>query len=70
MKAILINDDKSLRWDNVPDPVIKSDKVLIKTEAAALNRADLLQREGNKRQMLIKIVKCKIIKWLLKRSFN
>lgn len=47
MKAILINDDKSLRWDNVPDPVIKSDEVLIKTEAAALNRADLLQREGN-----------------------
>ena len=47
MKAILINDDKSLRWDDVPDPVIKSDEVLVKVEAAALNRADLLQREGN-----------------------
>ena len=47
MKAILINDDKSLRWDNVPDPVIKSDEVLVKIEAAALNRADLMQREGN-----------------------
>ena len=47
MKAILVNDDRSLRWDNVPDPVIKSDEVLVKIEAAALNRADLMQREGN-----------------------
>lgn len=47
MKAILINDDKSLRWDNVPDPIIKPDEVLIKISAAALNRADLLQREGD-----------------------
>ena len=47
MKAILINDDKSLRWDDVPNPVIKSDEVLVKIEAAALNRADLMQREGN-----------------------
>ena len=47
MKAILVNDDKSLRWDNVPDPVIKSDEVLVKIEAAALNRADLMQREGD-----------------------
>lgn len=46
MKAILINDDKSLRWDNVPDPVIKSDEVLVKIAAAGVNRADLLQREG------------------------
>ncbi len=47
MKAILINDDKSLRWDNVPDPVLKEDEVLIKVEYAALNRADLMQREGD-----------------------
>lgn len=47
MKAILVNEDKSLRWDDVPDPVIKSDEVLLKIEAAALNRADLMQREGN-----------------------
>ena len=47
MKAILVNKDKSLRWDNVPDPVIKSDEVLVKIEAAALNRADLMQREGD-----------------------
>ncbi len=47
MKAILVNDDKSLRWDDVPDPIIKSDEVLVKIEAAALNRADLMQREGD-----------------------
>ena len=47
MKAILVNDDKSLRWDNVPDPVINEDEVLIKVHAAALNRADLMQREGD-----------------------
>jgi len=46
MKAILINDDKTLRYDNVPDPVINSDEVLVKIAAAGVNRADLLQREG------------------------
>ena len=47
MKAILVNNDKSLRWDDVPNPQIKSDEVLVKIEAAALNRADIMQREGN-----------------------
>ncbi|MBE6593506.1 MAG: NAD(P)H-quinone oxidoreductase [Ruminococcaceae bacterium] len=47
MKAILVNEDKSLRYDDVPDPIIKSDEVLVKIEAAALNRADLMQREGD-----------------------
>ena len=47
MKAILVNADKSLRWDNVPNPVMKSEEVLVKIEAAALNRADLMQREGD-----------------------
>lgn len=47
MKAILVNDDRSLRWDHVPDPVIKKDEVLVKIHAAALNRADLMQREGD-----------------------
>ena len=47
MKAILINEDKSLSWSDVPDPIIKSDEVLVKIEAAALNRADLMQREGD-----------------------
>ena len=47
MKAILVNDDKSLRWDNVPNPVLAENDVLIKVEYAALNRADLMQREGD-----------------------
>jgi len=47
MKAILVNDDRSLRWDNVPDPICKAEDCLVKIEAAALNRADLMQREGD-----------------------
>lgn len=47
MKAILVNEDKSLRWDEVADPICGSDDCLVKIEAAALNRADLMQREGD-----------------------
>ena len=47
MKAILVNNDKSLRWDEVLNPVLAEDEVLIKVEYAALNRADLMQREGD-----------------------
>lgn len=47
MKAILINKDRSLRWGDVPDPVCGKDECIIKIEAAALNRADLMQREGD-----------------------
>ena len=47
MKAIFVNDDRSLSWSNVPDPVLKSDEVMVKIEYAALNRADLMQREGD-----------------------
>ncbi len=47
MKAILVNDDQSLRWDNVPDPIVGAEDCLVKIEYAALNRADLMQREGD-----------------------
>ncbi len=47
MKAILVNDDRSLRWDNVPDAVCGAEDCLVKIEAAAINRADLMQREGD-----------------------
>ena len=47
MKAILVNDDRSLRWDDVPNPVCGDEDCLVKIEAAALNRADLMQREGD-----------------------
>lgn len=46
MKAMLIDDNRNLVWSDVPDPVIGDDEVLVKIYAAALNRADLLQREG------------------------
>ncbi|MBR5452259.1 MAG: NAD(P)H-quinone oxidoreductase [Clostridia bacterium] len=46
MKAILVDKDKNLVWSDVADPIIKDDEVLVKIYAAALNRADLLQREG------------------------
>ena len=47
MKAVLINPDQSLSWTDVADPIMKSEEVLVKIECAALNRADLMQREGN-----------------------
>lgn len=46
MKAMLVDQDKNLVWSDVADPVIKADEVLVKIRAAALNRADLLQRQG------------------------
>ena len=49
MKAILIQKDekRSLIWADVPDPVVGPEDCLVKIEAAALNRADLMQREGD-----------------------
>ena len=46
MKAILVDENKNLVWTEVQSPVIKEDEVLVKIHAAALNRADLLQRAG------------------------
>ena len=46
MKAILVDENKNLVWSDVADPIIKDDEVLVKIHAAALNRADLLQRQG------------------------
>lgn len=46
MKAMLVDADKNLVWSDVADPIIKEDEVLVKIYAAALNRADLLQRQG------------------------
>ena len=46
MKAILVDKEKNLVWSEVNDPTVALDEVLVKIEAAALNRADLLQRHG------------------------
>jgi len=47
MRAVLIRDDKSLAWSEVPDPVRREDEIVVAVHAAALNRADLLQRAGS-----------------------
>ena len=47
MKAVLIKEDRTLAWEDVPEPVLGANDVLIKVHAAGVNRADLLQREGN-----------------------
>lgn len=46
MKATVIGADGHLYWKTVEDPQIKQNEVLIEVYAAALNRADLLQRAG------------------------
>ena len=46
MHAILVNKAGALVWSEVPDPVPKTNEVLVEVHAAALNRADLLQRAG------------------------
>ena len=47
MKAILVDQEKHLHWCEVADPVVGPEDVLVKIEAAGVNRADLMQREGN-----------------------
>ena len=46
MRAIVITDDKRLEMREVAMPTLRADEVLIKVEAAAVNRADLMQVEG------------------------
>ena len=46
MKVMLIDENKNLVWSEVKKPSPKNDEILIKIHAAALNRADLLQRKG------------------------
>ncbi len=47
MKAILVQPDKSLVWSDVPDPIVGEEDVLVAIKCAALNRADLMQRDGD-----------------------
>ena len=46
MKAMLVDKNKNLVWSEVQDPILEEDKIIVKIYAVALNRADLLQREG------------------------
>lgn len=47
MHAVLVDEDRTLVWGEVPEPVPKAGEILVDVHAAALNRADLLQRAGN-----------------------
>lgn len=47
MHAILVDKDEALVWSEVPDPTPRPDEILVEIHAAALNRADLMQRAGN-----------------------
>ncbi|MBQ7976396.1 MAG: NAD(P)H-quinone oxidoreductase [Clostridia bacterium] len=46
MKAIVIEPNKDLVWKDVPNPVLADGEVLVEIHAAAVNRADLMQRDG------------------------
>ncbi len=46
MKAMLVDENKNLIWTEVEEPTVKETQVLIDIYSVALNRADLLQREG------------------------
>ncbi len=45
MKAIVVRDSQ-LHWQDVPDPVTGPGDVMIRVEATAVNRADLIQAAG------------------------
>lgn len=47
MKAILVGTAKHLFWQEVPNPVVGPEDVLIDIHAASVNRADLMQRAGD-----------------------
>jgi putative PIG3 family NAD(P)H quinone oxidoreductase len=49
MRAVIVTEPggpEVLRWGEAPDPVCGPGEVLVDVEAAAVNRADLLQRQG------------------------
>ncbi|HWS34129.1 MAG TPA: NAD(P)H-quinone oxidoreductase [Actinoplanes sp.] len=45
MRAIVI-EDKQLSWVEVPDPEVRPGEVIVDVTASAVNRADVLQRQG------------------------
>ena len=50
MRAVVLSHPggpEAMRWEEVPDPVAGPDEVLVDVVASAVNRADLLQRQGH-----------------------
>lgn len=46
MKAMILDENLNFLWTDVPDPGRKDNEVLIEVHAAAVNRADLMQKDG------------------------
>ena len=46
MYAMILDEKLNFAWREMPDPVRKAVEVLIKVHAAAINRADLMQKDG------------------------
>lgn len=46
MRAIVVDDEKNLRLDDVETPIPAPSEVLVRVSAAGINRADLMQRQG------------------------
>lgn len=46
MHAMILDEKLNFAWREMPDPVRKADEVLIQVHAAAVNRADLMQKDG------------------------
>ncbi len=47
MYAMTLDENLNFLWKEVPDPIRKDGEVLIRVRAAAVNRADLMQKDGN-----------------------
>lgn len=47
MYAVVIEPPDSLVWTEVPDPVPSDGEVIVEVTATAVNRADVMQRQGN-----------------------
>jgi NADPH:quinone reductase-like Zn-dependent oxidoreductase len=46
MKAIIVSENKDLLWSEAKKPKILDHEVLIKIKATAVNRADVVQKNG------------------------
>lgn len=46
MKAVIVDEDKNLHWQDFATPEPGTNEVLIRVHATAINRADLIQRQG------------------------
>lgn len=46
MYAMTLDENRDFKWCAVPDPVRREGEVIIRVHAAAVNRADLMQKDG------------------------